>query len=1155
MEQREASAQFPAARVLRRGDGAPPRIFSKSRTTPTAPAAASSSAAVQPPQQQRDVVSLSVDATSSIRALPQERSPFESAQHQSVPDVLERVVSEGVAQAVSAPRRPAGPGRAFPEATRRPDGAAPVLGRRTQTTQSQHPQHCSLDSATGGPEAQAADAAEDLGRENERKVAAMTDEQRREHLDDIAKSLSPEAIAALRARALRRKAKEAAARSQPARPEDDDPALEWTKDVVPPTVVPKPSSLPVDKMRFGFAGEAVDPSADVPEASGLYHHGDDAWAAGYTLAEIAGLLRSTVPAQRSAAATVLGRLALNAKSGVFGTGRTCKGVLREMVQTHYVPLLLRVALDDPQSGVVVAALGALRALLVDGRALAVNGALELCHRGLEMASLAPPALAEAAKDSDDNQQPTDVEVLANDVVTGLLNAGLLNRLRYLLEVSRIAGTARTILEIVLHCCRHSAQSAEMVYKCPRLVECLKYDIISSAAAEDSHEIAFEIVRVLCQASKSICKDLWESGVVKACLTSASPSLLLDPLRALMVCATYRLAAPQALFEWMSELRVDAGLSLFLAECVVPLRAHTQDLCEEALAIVSSTEPDIASLSSAFHFIAACVEAKVVDSAFLDRVANAVFGFMQGSLFQSLADICSNEMQFIPCGETLRSLPSTVSAGIPTPSKTTLKLLLVAASALSGFYRLLSAALRSPDKSISRVEECVERCESLLVQVLRSFPATQRGDNARVACYVQRPVFHMKHALVKCLEAYATRRHAIHSRESALPALLFDAGLKLVPDVPPGDEVLLGDIGASVLFHPPLFATVTGAPAEEADELCALFLAFLSGNVASSREVEESLQRLGASDKLESLFYALGASVSLLPLERDWVALPVVLRKATGTDAHGTDVQSQTLSQYAIRLVLYVLGRADALSYVQYVGPSVFLFRAMQSLLLPDVYEAEREALSKILDAVCGMGGSFRLSDTAESIVSELVTRYSSDSFGEPVFSKYISLLFLMKGSPSLRRLAWSELSSVIDLVFSAPLPLPLDCYLEPLESDEKTLDLITDALRSTRIAARRGSVGYWLAVHHVSGSVFRQSRTTTFVGKQRLLAVLRGGNAEVLRDVLSYVPPHTDGGQPAEPGKALAGFAAAMQTDVVRELLREDHAFAEAAQKMMAQGN
>ncbi|KAG8467150.1 hypothetical protein KFE25_000466 [Diacronema lutheri] len=135
--------------------------------------------------------------------------------------------------------------------------------------------------------------------------------------------------------------------------------------------------------RFDFAGRPVARGEVRPRTAALHHHGKQHDEAGYTIAELLHLLRSSVPAQRAIAArtlaAALSRAADAAGGGGGGGDRRLEGegegagdteardaLLSVAVWTHAHPdLLLAVsaALDETAAGALSAALELLVALL------------------------------------------------------------------------------------------------------------------------------------------------------------------------------------------------------------------------------------------------------------------------------------------------------------------------------------------------------------------------------------------------------------------------------------------------------------------------------------------------------------------------------------------------------------------------------------------------------------------------------------------------------------------------------------------------------------------------------------------------------------------------------------------------------------------------
>lgn len=78
--------------------------------------------------------------------------------------------------------------------------------------------------------------------------------------------------------------------------------------------------IPVSALRFDFRGRFVPPrlSRTIASTKGLHHHGQAPEAAGYTVAELARLARSAVPAQRCMAFQTLGRILYRLGRGDWG---------------------------------------------------------------------------------------------------------------------------------------------------------------------------------------------------------------------------------------------------------------------------------------------------------------------------------------------------------------------------------------------------------------------------------------------------------------------------------------------------------------------------------------------------------------------------------------------------------------------------------------------------------------------------------------------------------------------------------------------------------------------------------------------------------------------------------------------------------------------
>lgn len=106
----------------------------------------------------------------------------------------------------------------------------------------------------------------------------------------------------------------------PSLPADPD-KLEWMQSTTKDTSYdPSASAFSAAEIRFNFKGELIPPktASEIPVTAGLHHHGDAPDAAGYTIAELAHLARSSYPAQRCIVFQTLGRVLYRLSKGEFG---------------------------------------------------------------------------------------------------------------------------------------------------------------------------------------------------------------------------------------------------------------------------------------------------------------------------------------------------------------------------------------------------------------------------------------------------------------------------------------------------------------------------------------------------------------------------------------------------------------------------------------------------------------------------------------------------------------------------------------------------------------------------------------------------------------------------------------------------------------------
>lgn len=114
---------------------------------------------------------------------------------------------------------------------------------------------------------------------------------------------------------------------------------------------------------------------------------------------------------------------------------------------------------------------------------------------------------------DDEATDSDTERIQNDIIAGLLETGLLGRLRFLVDVSPIPDDAREkILQILLAVARHSDLSATHFVKCPLLLEALEERYLTKPVSPQTG-YAIRCLRAACQSSRRVASVIVSKGLI------------------------------------------------------------------------------------------------------------------------------------------------------------------------------------------------------------------------------------------------------------------------------------------------------------------------------------------------------------------------------------------------------------------------------------------------------------------------------------------------------------------------------------------------------------------------------------------------------------------------------------------------------------------
>ncbi|KAI8638168.1 hypothetical protein BD408DRAFT_352412 [Parasitella parasitica] len=345
------------------------------------------------------------------------------------------------------------------------------------------------------------------------------------------------------------------------------------------------------KVRFDLQGRIIDQSVDIPHHKGLHHHGDEPEKAGYTLAELFHLVRSQVPSQRSMVLTTIARIISLAKKAA-ATESVWNHVLAVFTgKEHSAAIYLRSALDDRNLIVLVSAIKALAALVLDqsdwegnlfssteefnrflghvARPILPRGVTDIKQKGLndKLTELVDRVRQTSGQPSL-QEQKNDAELAERDLVRGLVKMDLLARIRYLLAsdsselIEYDAASVECLVRIVVRMAEAGQDVCESIEEEELLEPIVRWGVANTQwpMTEDDNInypslAAVRLLTVLAQGSKQIAENIVEKATITLRFLVTSPdtasdnlkrrayALQLETLRLIRVLACYGFIVP------------------------------------------------------------------------------------------------------------------------------------------------------------------------------------------------------------------------------------------------------------------------------------------------------------------------------------------------------------------------------------------------------------------------------------------------------------------------------------------------------------------------------------------------------------------------------------------------------------------------------------
>ncbi|XP_018908614.2 LOW QUALITY PROTEIN: RNA polymerase II-associated protein 1 [Bemisia tabaci] len=887
----------------------------------------------------------------------------------------------------------------------------------------------------------------------------------------------------------------------------EEEKLKWLEDL--PPLPPIPPDAPYTA-RFDFNGVLLPytDGTDKTLNAGLHHHGEDAQRPGYTLQELLHLSRSAVTQQRILAISSLASILERAEEydGCFDIP------LRVQLMNPELFLLIRFSLDDKIKSTVMTSLRALCNLLVCHLD-------ELCFdRELgTFSDVCQPLMFIAVEDlHKEEKEIKDVDILKLDIIKGALRTDLLLRLRYILDELRpepmeIVYVIKCLIRIV----RHSYESTLLLIKCPGLLETVQKILLLQPGPHTIETLKF--FRLIASHGNGLAYHLHEQKVLieMALKFIAAEHEGNKQSSVLLICECFHF--------WDTFIRYGIALNKISEFSFV---IHKLLIFHLNSTSITSNELDISHCCSLFVMLesAAAVNYHSVEE-FVPTSVECCRKWLT-----QLTSSCEVDWFFCKlCGLVLRFL------AVFTKN-----------SSVKKYYRRKFAQANPQSKNQSTRTKSslelvvVERFNEEVsdnILVLGIVPPTLRKQSVLplfsgiVQFFLHNP-YEWSEAFLRneSIQRYfseITQDTSIHSRSSCIYArheMLFlvdccklfamspvaeftkiyhELSLVLILCIQTDDKASLSDLFKLIVFNQLFFTNVNAQIDMHTNQI------LLEDGLQKLNSISEcylQLLNLTSCPVNKSCRSSLFSSEKGLEpaLPTDWQFYPIM-------QLHNSQI-TENLSG-VLEVALYWIYILECLRPVIASRTSVtarFCRLCCVFLIENDLFRDFPLLLNAILMKFLQYNDSLDFEKPISGLTSfydfyrELLEQLNGVSYNDESFSNFIVVPLQQRHSDRFRKLVWSEQSPTIRFL-GTPLDkylLPLQNYLEPVETDESLLTTYLYFLATNKVRMSWSPLLYNVALHHVA--MFIKLHPDLTCAKILLGRINALGNKELQSNLLNY---------------------------------------------------
>ncbi|XP_022334117.2 RNA polymerase II-associated protein 1-like isoform X2 [Crassostrea virginica] len=388
----------------------------------------------------------------------------------------------------------------------------------------------------------------------------------------------------------------------------------------------------------------------------------------------------------------------------------------------------------------------------------------------------------------------------------------------------------------------------------------------------------------------------------------------------------------------------------------------------------------------------------------------------------------------------------------------------------------------------------------------------------------------------------------HSCVQAVP-LLQRLTLRLITQLQHGDEFLVHDLLSTVIFSPGLWkqdddamrSSLESLQLSDAMHLCSVTMEQVSVNQtqlvaatlselvpirAAYLQAFSSQQRVAFHSRHRFLMQALevqnlvtsSPAETLLPL--DWMYLPLIelYNKSSSIGAHVQNalaVAEVSMVASVLRWVyllerfqpkvtgsVSVTLRVSRIMCTYLTGNDLFMDKTVYLYLAGLLREFSTPQLLDQMNFSEEIPGLVSFYD----MYSDLLRQFEAVSFGDSLFSCYVLLPIQQKQDLQLRKALWTEHHGILRCMHISleELPIPVDRFLYPEETDVELIRLYFQSLLSRRLKPQWSPLLYVIAVHHVNRFIYNQEQKHTRLKHGMILQAQKSPHKELCQHLLYY---------------------------------------------------